>query len=262
MTAQREVWYVPLAGGDPDAVKHGIAWLDEVAKRLRSTTAWIIAVSKDSVENGVAAEVLGRENARRFVQGTALTLPSKVRVQLVTMNRLPYRGPGGPVLALHVPPNVLTKLDDMSDIPALCAIPWAAGEYDTWKTKWNARNVFGGTSSVAASMASPVRLTNRVAEEALQSLTGMVNLSTGLAHSRDRSAAVWMFRKLRDAREPVDFDELPAWLVVHQWRSDAAEELTQLGRDIYVGKRRQAGENPWREGIVRIWRQEAKERDA
>jgi hypothetical protein len=259
MTQQREAWFIPSAEDHAEAVRYGLAWLDETSRRIRATICWLVGVSKDSIANGVVADVLGREPARRFVAGAPLQLPSRVRMNLVTMNRLPVHGPGGPVLAVHIPPKVLTRLDDISDIPALCAIPWVADEYDAWSMKWHARSVFDTTAAAPDGLDRPPQM-NPVVVEALRALTSSVNLGTGIVHPRDHAAAVWMFRTLRDAHETIDFGALPHWLVEHHWRSEAAEELTQMGKDIYAGKRLRAGANPWRDGIVRQWRQLASDR--
>jgi hypothetical protein len=74
----------------------------------------------------------------------------------------------------------------------------------------------------------------------------------------DLAAAVHMFRILKRNNEQFDFNELPGWLVDRNWGSHHADQITQLAREIYAGKKRQAGQNPWGSQAIRTWRMRAR----
>jgi hypothetical protein len=98
---------------------------------------------------------------------------------------------------------------------------------------------------------------NAVVREALQSLTVKVNLSTGLGHPRDKDAAVWMFRILRDNREPFDSAAVRAWAANNGWSVRGADDLAKVAEAIATGKRIQAGERGWKADVIELWRERA-----
>jgi hypothetical protein len=246
-------FYVESEGPDPRGVQLGLLWLQRTCTTQKATTAWIVAHGKDNLRGNLAPHIT-QAGEDALLKGNAVPFgPTRVHLQVVTERGLGYSGPGGPVLAIYTSPKLLTKLDNMSDISALAVVPWLRDEITPWITKWQAQEVQSGGGST-----SPQRQLSPVVEAALSTLTDSVNLSTGLSHPNDRSKAIWLFRILRDGGEAIDFGALPSWLVNHSWRSSDADEVAQVARDIYNGKRLRAGERPWRETILQLWRTEAK----
>lgn len=74
-------------------------------------------------------------------------------------------------------------------------------------------------------------------EEALKSLTIMVNLSTGLLHSSDESAAKLYFKALHKEREPLNESEITQWAIANGWQDKHATELGKLAHKIGNGRR-------------------------
>lgn len=74
-------------------------------------------------------------------------------------------------------------------------------------------------------------------EEALKSLTDMVNLSTGILHPSDESAAKEYFKALYKEGEPLIGSEVTRWAIENGWQSKHANELGKLAEKIGNGGR-------------------------
>lgn len=258
----RAAYFINKAGANQDGFRVGLDWLEKTSQASSASNVWIVVPVKDNVR-GIIRDVVGDTTAQALLndQPVVLGKSSRTQVKLVTQRTLPYRGPSGPVLAVYPTATLLTKLDTLDDISAIAVVPWTMEEITPWIQKWQARDFLLTASPASAATTPQLRLSNPVVEQALLSLTHRVNLSTGLGHQRDKDAAVWMFRKLRAAKEDVDFGQLPAWLVAHGWRSDDADRLMRLGSDIYAGKRLQAGQDTWRSDILKQWQERARDMD-
>jgi hypothetical protein len=104
---------------------------------------------------------------------------------------------------------------------------------------------------------------NPVVESALETLTHRVNLSTGISHPSDRTAAVRMFEILRDNGFRYDPKETRAWLVAKGgWNPGHANEVESIAVGILAGKRYKVERSGWSEKILDIWKEEAKKKQA
>ena len=251
---RREAFFVDGAGPDPDLFRDGLAWLDEISQAKGARTAYLV-IPKLSQLFGTVSDVIGEPAADALSKGRPVQLPSGTQLLAYSDRTLSRNYLQGPVLALYCPPDTMTKVDLAAGDHPVAMLPWLEEEGRKWIAKSRAQRI--GAESDDGD--EPPRLSNPVVERALQRLTERVNLSTGIAHKLDRDKAVHLFRILKRNREEIDFDELPCWFVAQGWRSNHADELTQMARDIYAGKRIQAGTNPWGGQTIRIWRREAQD---
>lgn len=73
--------------------------------------------------------------------------------------------------------------------------------------------------------------------EALKSLTIIVNLSTGILHPSDESFAKEYFKALYKEGEPLDGSEIAAWAERNGWKPKHAKDLGKLAQKIGEGGR-------------------------
>lgn len=95
-----------------------------------------------------------------------------------------------------------------------------------------------------------------VVAAALDTFTDLINSSTGLTDSRDRSTVLEGLTKLRNAGHLFDPEDLLAGALTRNWRGDAAVQLKDFASEINSGKRKRFTER-FRPNIVEIWRAEA-----
>ena len=74
-------------------------------------------------------------------------------------------------------------------------------------------------------------------KEALKSLTSMVNLSTGILHPSDESAAKLYFKALHKEGVMLNESEVTRWAVSNGWQTKHASELGKLAQKISNGGR-------------------------
>ena len=69
---------------------------------------------------------------------------------------------------------------------------------------------------------------NPLTEYALRTITGRVNLSTGLTHPDDYSSTRELLLRLRQAGESLDVEEVVRWAEMHGWQPRFARQLGKL----------------------------------
>jgi len=74
-------------------------------------------------------------------------------------------------------------------------------------------------------------------EEALKLLTSMVNLSTGIIHPSDESAAKLFFKDLHKEGVLLNEMEISSWAVSNGWQLKDAKQLGELAERIGNGGR-------------------------
>ena len=146
----------------------------------------------------------------------------------------------------------LELLDGAAGLKALAVVPWNEEAIDTWRQARRAIDLLGRQPTPALPT-----ITDPVVEAAMTSLTHAVNLSTGLKHPRDRSAAIHAFRILKRNRHQVDPAEIRSWAMSHGWGADDARELGEYAEGVLSGKAYKAGPSTWNPRIISIWRQDA-----
>lgn len=211
----------------PEGLPLALTWLREWPGAQDGV---IVTSTKDQFTDGILAGLLGAVG-EKLAAGHAVRLGSRqVRgASLRTFRSL--RSSGGPVLAVWLDEKDLGIFDDAKSIEALCAVPWVADEITSWVKATGALNLLDPTKPPpSASIGDPVVL------EAMQWLTGVVNLSTGLAHPNDKSRAVGAFRLLKKGRHAWVPEEIHAWALANGWKSRHAEQLRDLAERIAAGK--------------------------
>ncbi|MEG0346587.1 MAG: DUF1889 family protein [Acinetobacter sp.] len=93
---------------------------------------------------------------------------------------------------------------------------------------------------------------------ALDSLNNRINVSTGLGHPLDESAAKELFKILHKEGVVLDEQELTNWAMNKGWHTKHANELGELGQKIGDGGRVQVKQkNRWGSDILEKWKERA-----
>jgi len=241
-----ERFYIDANGPDDDALREGFAW-------LRAQAGFSAAVCVPGLQNvDYLARVLGKEGAQKLKRERALR-ERWLTVELWTERTMPVTYTDGPVLAVWANDARLVKLDALG-APALCAIPWLRDNIKQWKTNWNPTELRGNAS------ASPELSVGPVVAVALDDLTHVVNLASGLVHPADKTAAVELFKILKRGHESFDPSQVQAWAARHEWEPRHARELGEMAGKILEGRPVQRGRNTpkmWRDDILDVWRAKA-----
>ena len=241
-----ERFFVESVGWDGDALALGLSWLVTYAKEGDYRSAAISVGIKDQIKRMVPA--LPEQIAAPLFKSGQFESEG-LTINLMLRSKRIFEFSEGPILAVWVRDRELEVIDDLG-APAICALTWSEGNIDAWKEAWGPTDLRSGEASATATIDNPV------VEAALKSLTGSVNLSTGLSHPSDRDAAIGTFRILQRNGEVFSSAAVRAWAASHGWRADDASELGDLAQKVIEGRRLRGG-NYLRPEVIEIWREEA-----
>lgn len=174
------------------------------------------------------------------------------------------RLPTGPVLAYRPLPQTLWQIEEHRGPSAIAAVGITGPSHfretfmsttsagaQPWVSAYNPKHL-GGPEIEAK---SPV-VSDPVIWEALKTFTNMINSSTGLSHSSDRSSVTEGLTKLKAAGHYFCPDDLLAGALRLNWKGSAAVELRELALEINAGKQKRF-RKMLRTDIVEVWRAEA-----
>ena len=84
-----------------------------------------------------------------------------------------------------------------------------------------------------------------IVEEAIKTLSGSVNVSTGLNHPNDMNKARELFKILHENGEVLLKSEVSSEATTRGWDRDSADELGSLAQQIGEGKNPRVTGGPW-----------------
>jgi len=211
-----------------------LAWAMERAGQLGSGIT-VVAPTRDRFRDGVLAELpawIGRETPR-------------------TLGQIGHRAQ--PVLVACWPSaKDLDMLDGLPGLKALVVVPWNEGEIGTWRDARHAVDLLGHRPPTPEPTIS-----DPVVEIAMTDVTTRVNLSTGLSHPDDRSAAIQALQILKRNGHHFQPDEIRAWAMANGWKADHARQLGEYAAGVLAGKAYRTGRQQWVSHIINRWRKEA-----
>lgn len=258
MKTERSSIYIHFQPGEyHQTIIKGVAWLIQLAKSDASKSSALLAVPVHSTLRGDISSVIGDKAVTSFNKGNAVMLNNLVKVSLLTERTVQYSW-NGPVLAIYPTKRLLDKIDSLTGVTDVLVIPWTIQEVQYWIDTWVATEL-----SAAPQVATKKPFSNPIVEAALEVLTERVNLSTGSLHPLDRTAAVDLFRILRDNGIPYDPKEVRAWLVSQGgWRPSDADDVKKVAEAILARKALRGQRRAWSDNILEILEQRAKKRQA
>lgn len=96
-------------------------------------------------------------------------------------------------------------------------------------------------------------------EKALNAISKLNNLSSGLSHPNDSSRTKEILSMLKKEGDVLDANEIYYWAIKNKWTQDGAKELKDLLDKLNSGKSlRPSQKNMWRENILEMWKEEIK----
>jgi len=84
-----------------------------------------------------------------------------------------------------------------------------------------------------------------IIDEAVETLSSTVNISTGLSHPNDMNKAREIFKILHDNGEVILKDDVESAALSNGWNAADAEQLGSLAQQIGEGKKARVTGGPW-----------------
>lgn len=241
----RMSFYINSDGPDVDAVNNGFKWL---VHQSMISNGGFIAVPGIRNLDGLISNVLNHniiKNLKKYGQTTI----NGITISLITERRMVRRVQHKPTFVLYADEQMLDKIDSIEDIKYILVLPWIRAEIENWIVTWNATELGRPSSQEIEIIEDPIVV------QALKNLTEYVNLSTRIAHPKDRSATIWTFKILKQNHVRFSPSTIKSWLISEgNWRATAAEEAAELARGVLDGRSFRAEDCPWRNDIIDFWR--------
>ncbi len=238
--------WIKTHGPDRRALERAIGWLGERAKG--SAKAYIAVNTKQTIEN--IDDTIGRDVAQKLIAGKPVTF-SGVHLEIFTLRTTPG-SVAGPILALYPKKDLLDVIDDMPGLGDVLVVPWVLSDVEPWVAQWGVMELDGTPAPTRTKISDPV------AEAAVDDLIGHVNCADHLTNDGDRAAAINTFEILLRNRVLFHPDEVRAQVMTHrEGNAPLADAIAEISRGVAAGKRFRNARSIFRDDIIDKWRERA-----
>lgn len=220
---------VPLDSHSEEAWGTALAYADAIGEKAGATDVILLTHTKHQMDHTSLSRFLG-DRAVRALAKSAVPIPSGRRLHAETMRTFKWPARPSVLIVYYAERAILDLADGTKNVVGVVAVPHLLGEADDWAKRWGA--IVHGQ---AARPPEPL-IEDRTVVSALESLTSIINLSTGLGHPRDKVAADETLRILRAKGHNDPTDNIRSWAVRHGWKPDQAVKLEALSRKVWALK--------------------------
>jgi len=221
---------VPLDSQDAQTVGLALGYAEQIGKAAGVTDVILLTHTKGQLDGTGLARALGDGAVRALKKGSTAGLPSGGRLHSETRQTLRYQARNATIIAYYADEALLDFVDGLDNVAGVVAVPWVSGEADGWAERWNAI-VHGDEKKAPAAL-----IDDAVVVRALEGLTAIINLSTGLGHPRDKERANEYLRILRAKGHRDPSATIKSWAIRHGWSPKAASDLETLSSKIWALK--------------------------
>lgn len=170
----------------------------------------------------VIGEFLGEQASKLLCKGETIDLGYGISMNLETPNNLSLHKKFGVVLAAYLPEKDISIIDTIRSVQAVVYLPWHEDDGKKWLACWDP--AIWGNSSWSV---EPLIFSQEI-EDALKYVTRGINLSTGLAHTRDKEFTKRIFQKLKNDGYDLELEDIKSWAIKNGWKAKHAEEFGKL----------------------------------
>lgn len=222
---------VPLDSQDAEALRVALGYATKICETVGPGVQDVILLvhTKNQLDHTSLSRFLGAANVKALGKGP-IPLPGGVRLHAETMKTLRYPPRKSVVVVYYAEPKILDCVDGLNNVVGVVAVPDLPGEADAWVARWGVV-VHGQAQQPPATL-----IDDPVFVRAMETLSGVINLSTGLGHPRDKAMANEILRILRAKGHADQSAKLKSWAIRRGWRPDDAAELAALAKKIWALK--------------------------
>lgn len=249
----RTSWFIDSKGPNEDAVELAFEWIHQLGENNEDKRDAVLAVNTKRQLDGVVADVIGEQATKALDKKNPVKV-GEATIQLITKRIDPQGWQNGPILAIYPDKDLLDKIDGMHGVTDVLVVPWSKDEIQYWIDTWGAQALQSEETGSTPDLIDPI------VEEAIESLDLLVNTSTGVTHSSDRSTCIEIFKTLQNEGIRFDPGAVRAWLVAEKhWDPDDADDVKEIAEGVQAGKRFQYESGCLSNDIMEQWKEEATE---
>lgn len=218
---------VPLDSQDEQTFGLVLAYAEQIAKAAGVSDVILLTHTRGQLDGTGLSRFLGPAASKALAKGKTVNLSWGGKVHSETMKTLGYQARSSVVIAYYADESLLDFVDGLHGIAGAVAVPWVPGEADGWAARWSA-HVHGQEKQPPR-----VLIDDPVVVRALETLTTIINLSTGLGHPRDKQMANEILRILRAKGHDDPSGTIKSWAIRHNWSPTAASDLEALAKKVW-----------------------------
>lgn len=220
---------IPIDAHDAESFRLALGYAQKICETAGTRDVILLTHTKHQLDHTSLARFLGPAAVRALNKGPML-LSWGGRLSAETMKTLRYSAHNAVLIVYYAEPKILDFADGLNSVTGVVAVPDIPGEADAWVARW------GAIVHGQAQQAPPILIDDPVFVRALETLSTVVNLSTGLGHPRDKDMANQILRILRAKGHADQSANIKSWAIRRGWRPDDAGDLAALARKIWALK--------------------------
>jgi len=218
---------IPIDSLSEEAWEYAFAYATKINESAgKSLNVMLLTHTKPQLTQGGFRHQMGASAVRALAAGKPVQLPSGSTLRHATLRTVGRVLNDAILIAYYAETKMLEAVDDLKGLAGVIVVPDFPESADQWAARWSPI-VHGKTQQTSVSL-----IDDPVVEAALLHLTQMVNLSTGLAHPRDKDMANEVLRILRYKNHNIDVVKMKSWAIKNGWQSDGANDLARLASKI------------------------------
>lgn len=209
-------------GTEPTAWTHASGAALAILQQVGGSGVEIVLLthSQHQLKGTSLASALGGPAVKVLLKGDTVTFGSTT-LRHATLRTLSRIRRNAVVMAYYADDAMLDEVDGISGLAGVVAMPDLPDTISGWVERWNP--IVPGKAQ-----APTAPLLDTIFENALTSLSGLVNLSHGIMNPRDKGYADETLRILRAKGHVADSEKVTSWAIRNGWKPGAAKELGAL----------------------------------
>jgi hypothetical protein len=217
---------IPLDSHSNEAVEIAISYAKAICEKAGASDVILLTHTKHQLDHTSLSRFLGDRAVRALAKGP-VGLGSGVSLHAETMRTLRWPPRKSVLIVYYAETEILDLADGARNVAGVVAVPELPGEADDWAMRWGVI-VHGEDQKPPAPL-----IEDEVVVCALETLTQMVNLSTGLGHPRDKAFADETLRILKAKGHVDPTPQIRSWAIRNGWKPEHAVKLEVLSRKIW-----------------------------
>jgi hypothetical protein len=217
---------VPLDSHAAETFQTALEYAKAICEKTGTRDIILLTHTKSQLDHTSLSRFLGDRTVRALAKGP-VSVVAGVNLQAETMRTL--RWPRGPavIIVYYAETEILDLADGTRNVVGVVAVPDYPGQADGWAERWGVI-VHGQERQAPAPL-----IDDPVIVRALETLTKVINLSTGLVHPRDKEMADEILRILRAKGHADPTPNIRSWAIRYGWKPNHAVKLEALSRKIW-----------------------------
>ncbi len=205
-----------------------IAYAQDIGAKTKPPVEDFILLThtKSQLRSTSLADHLGETVKKALDQGRKPRMPAHGSLRHATLQTLSSVVRNAVVIAYYAEDRMLERLDGMTGLAGIVAVPDLPGNADGWIERWNPK-----VHGMAAKADTPI-ITDSVVVNALTSLGKLANLAHDVLHPRDKEYANETLRILFAKGHLLEPAKVKSWAIKNGWKPGTADELAKLAQRI------------------------------